>query len=226
MAENVSFKSSNNLKHQLIQNYDGYSFLVTTNKDEYDIPITNEDPTRFAYQFDAVLNNIYEALGNDEYIQLVKKYKKKFDRIKYKNDFTFMRFRYFESFHSISKKQQKELKSEDILAVEYVSHPMPSAMSFSTMVGYFDESYVSMSTDSRITYRELSEQDFLKLREDFITIYKIQDWKRSYNNPNIIDGHFYKIVFYLKNERIMLITGDNAYPENFEDFINRLGNKS
>lgn len=59
MVENVSFKSSKNLLHQLIQNYDGYSFLVTTNKGEYDIPITNEDPTRFAYQFDAVLNNIY-----------------------------------------------------------------------------------------------------------------------------------------------------------------------
>jgi hypothetical protein len=223
MSERINFKSPNNLSHELIHNHDGYSLLVRTKRYEHQIPLISKDPVGLAYRLDEMFNTIYETLGGYEYMFIIKKFKRTFDRIKYKNDFTFMRDLYFESFQRVSKKQQRELKPDDIIGIEYVVRPMPSTRTISTRVGYFDGYYVSDTTEQRVYIKKISENDFLKLREDLISIYKIQEWNRSYNDYYIIDGHHYQIVFYLKNDKILHIYGANAYPKYFEEFIRRLG---
>ncbi len=52
----------------------------------------------------------------------------------------------------------------------------------------------------------------------------IGEWKRSYNDPHILDGTQWGLEFHYNGDRPPVVfDGSNAYPYNFEDLLQLLG---
>ena len=58
-------------------------------------------------------------------------------------------------------------------------------------------------------------------KDDFISgikAFHIGEWKRTYNDPLILDGTQWELdIYYNNGRRPVKISGSNAYPYNFED---------
>jgi hypothetical protein len=50
----------------------------------------------------------------------------------------------------------------------------------------------------------------------------IFSWEKDYSDENVCDGGYWLLKFEYVNNEILEIKGDNAYPENYKEFINTL----
>ena len=51
----------------------------------------------------------------------------------------------------------------------------------------------------------------------------INKWRKEYVNTGILDGTQWNLEYKVKDKRCRHIYGSNAYPENFDDFMQVLG---
>lgn len=50
----------------------------------------------------------------------------------------------------------------------------------------------------------------------------IWDWKTDYFNQEVLDGTQWELVIGHKDKKLLKIFGSNAYPDNFQDFLDAL----
>lgn len=58
-------------------------------------------------------------------------------------------------------------------------------------------------------------EEFSKGLEQF----KIADWANNYNNPYVLDGEMWTVVYKVKGEKVIEKIGSNAWPKCWEAFI-------
>ena len=77
-----------------------------------------------------------------------------------------------------------------------------------------DVEKIPMSMDKGEEYGPYRKDDFIS----GIKAFHIGEWKRTYNDPLILDGTQWELDIYYNNGRkAVKISGSNAYPYNFED---------
>jgi len=59
--------------------------------------------------------------------------------------------------------------------------------------------------------------------EDRLEKIKINSWKKAYEDPSVLDGTQWELAYKEQGKRRRHISGSNAYPENWNDFIGAIG---
>lgn len=59
--------------------------------------------------------------------------------------------------------------------------------------------------------------------EDRLETLKINSWKKAYEDPSTLDGTEWELEYKEQGKRCRHISGCNAYPENWNDFIGAIG---
>jgi len=72
-----------------------------------------------------------------------------------------------------------------------------------------------------ITKWKIYKEHFLKFMNELVSL-DIFSWDKNYTDENVLDGGGWSLKIEYENNEFLEINGDNAYPSNYDNFINIL----